>query len=582
MRFAVVRLLTEMRSMLTCQRGQVALIFAGGATMLVIAIGMGIDLWQAYATKARLQSALDATALAIASTDRTECLAPCLNSRTTAYFKANYPTSSLGTPGLPPGTPPTPPPPLTPTLSYGATPNIIIVSGSAWVPTTFMRIIGVNTLTVSTQAQAMAAWQYIDFYLLLDDSPSMGIAATSPGIATMVANTGPQGGCAFGCHETNPGGESPALSNPAEASSPTCNPPKGYPSGGEDNYALARCLGVQLRTDLLQQAAVDLMTTAQTTETANDISNAYRMAIYTFDYALNTILAIPPLTPSFTTLSAAATAASNIQLLEVYDNNSRLNIVLATTGNTNSNKTLNGLASTSGVAVGQDVYGAGIAGGTTVKAIVGSSVTLSTAATATASGVAVTFATHTNNNDADTNWTNAITQIGIGTPPTLPIMPNPGHGTLTPGDTPKEVLFIVTDGVNDETVATCATSATVPGTCISSPIRQESVMDPSYCQTIQDRGILIAVLYTQYLPLPTNTWYESNPPSGGGIASFNTPIPPPGPLPTPVIGNQTPIEMALNNCASPGLYTEVQTGGDISGALSKLFQLAVNAVYLSD
>ena len=574
MRFAVVRLVTEMRSMLACRRGQVVLIFAFAVMMLVIAVGMGIDMWQAYVVKARLQAALDATALAIASTDRSQNPPVDLNARTKAFFLANYPTSALGTPGLPPGAPKGP---ATPTLSFGATPNIIIVSGSAWVPTSFMRIVGWPYLSVSTSAHAKAAWQNIDFYLLLDDSPSMGIAATQAGINLMVSKTGPQGGCAFGCHETNQAADS--LGNPAQASSATCNPPTGYPSGGEDNYALARCLGVQLRTDLLQQAAVDLMNTAQTTETEYNLVNAYRMAIYTFDYALNTILAIPPLTPSFTTLAAAATAASGIQLVEVYDNNSRLNIVRATTGNTHSNTTLDGLASTSGVAVGQVVYGTGIAAGTTVTTKNSSTkVTLSKAATATANGAHVTFATTTNNNDADTNWTNAMTQING-------IMPVPGLGTNTPGDKPQEVLFIVTDGVEDETVSPCATSGTVPGTCMGSPIRQESIMDPSYCTTIKNRpgGIHIAVLYTSYLPLPTNTWYVDNPPSGGGIASFNTPAPQPvsPPLPTPVIGNQTPIEVALNRCASPGLYTEVQVSGDISTALSKLFKLAVNAVYLS-
>jgi hypothetical protein len=562
MRFAVVRLVTEMRSMVACRRGQVVLIFAFAVMMLVIAVGMGIDLWQAYVVKARLQSALDATALAIASTDRNQTPPVDLNARTKAYFLANYPTSALGTPGLPPGAPAGP---ATPTLSFGATPNIIIVSGSAWVPTSFMRIVGWPYLSVSTSAQAKAAWQNIDFYLLLDDSPSMGIAATAAGIALMVSKTAPQAGCAFGCHETNPAADS--LGNPAQASSATCNPPTGYPSGGEDNYALARCLGVQLRTDLLQQAAADLMTTAQTTETANNLANAYRMAIYTFDYALNTILAIPPLTPSFTTLAAAATAATTIQLVEVYDNNSRLNTVRATTGNTHSNTTLDGLASTTGVAVGQVVYGAGIADGTTVTTKNSATkVTLSTAATKTANGVAVTFATTTNNSDADTNYTNAMTTING-------IMPNPGQGTQSPGDTPKEVLFVVTDGVEDETVASCTNSATVD----CSGNRQESIMNPSYCKTITDRGILIAVLYTQYLPLPTNAWYNSH------VSKYNTPAAQPvsPPLPTPVVGNQTAIEVALNQCATPGLYTEVQTGGDISKALSKLFTLAVNAVYLS-
>ena len=53
---------------------------------------------------------------------------------------------------------------------------------------------------------------------------------------------------------------------------------------------------------------------------------------------------------------------------------------VATTGNIHSNTTLDGLANTTGIAVGQTVTGNGIASGTTVAAISGSTVTLSRAA----------------------------------------------------------------------------------------------------------------------------------------------------------------------------------------------------------
>jgi hypothetical protein len=65
-------------------------------------------------------------------------------------------------------------------------------------------------------------------------------------------------------------------------------------------------------------------------------------------------------------------------------------------------------------------------------------------------------------------------------------MPNPGGGTRIAGDTPQEVLFF-TGGVEDETV---------------NGSRVQSLMDPSYCTTIKNRGIRIAVLYTTYGPLP--------------------------------------------------------------------------------
>ncbi|MDE2326992.1 MAG: hypothetical protein KGK13_03930, partial [Rhodospirillales bacterium] len=61
-----------------------------------------------------------------------------------------------------------------------------------------------------------------------------------------------------------------------------------------------------------------------------------------------------------------------------------------------------------------------------------------------------------------------------------------------------------------------------------------------------------------YLPLPTNSWYNTY------IAPF-----------------QNSIAPTLQQCASPGLYFEVKSGGDISAAMSALFETAVQSSYLS-
>ena len=74
---------------------------------------------------------------------------------------------------------------------------------------------------------------------------------------------GNEGGCAFACHESNPSADN--LGNP----------------GGEDNYALARNLGLTLRIDNLRTAIENLASTAAATEASNNA--AYQMAIYTFD-----------------------------------------------------------------------------------------------------------------------------------------------------------------------------------------------------------------------------------------------------------------------------------------------------------
>jgi hypothetical protein len=123
------------------------------------------------------------------------------------------------------------------------------------------------------------------------------------------------------------------------------------------------------------------------------------------------------------------------------------------------------------------------------------------------------------------------------------IMPNPGNGTNQAGDSPQEVMFFVTDGVEDQ---------------MSGSSRIQSLMDPSYCTTIKNRGIRIAVLYTTYLPLPTNAWYNQY------IAPFQ-----------PNIGPN------LQSCASPGLYFQVSTDQDISAAMVALFNKAVATAHLT-
>ena len=79
------------------------------------------------------------------------------------------------------------------------------------------------------------------------------------------------------------------------------------------------------------------------------------------------------------------------------------------------------------------------------------------------------------------------------------MMPLPGTGT--PNSTPQEVLFIVSDGVDDEVSSSCSQS--LDGNRCQQPF------NTTWCTTVKNRGIQIAVLYTDYLPLPTNSWYNN-------------------------------------------------------------------------
>ena len=96
----------------------------------------------------------------------------------------------------------------------------------------------------------------------------------------------------------------------------------------------------------------------------------------------------------------------------------------------------------------------------------------------------------------------------------------------------------------------------------TSPQNQRNIRLPgkpfgtTWCTKVRNRGIRIAMLYTEYLPLPTNSWYNQY------VAPFNGSNPATGQIAT-----------NLQSCASPGLFYDVQSGGDITAALNALFQL---------
>src|SRR5215831_18382181 len=57
-------------------------------------------------------------------------------------------------------------------------------------------------------------------------------------------------------------------------------------------------------------------------------------------------------------------------------------------------------------------------------------------------------------------------------------------------------------------ITTPGTQGTDPGTG-KNIVRCQEPLDPSYCTTMKNRGIKIAVLYTTYLPITANPWYNT-------------------------------------------------------------------------
>lgn len=420
------------------RRANVLPIFAIAAIPIVYLTGMGIDYSLAARKQAKLNALADAAALSAltpvmmnqSSTQARAAAENFFNAQAATIMGLNYDPQNLQV-----------------NVTDNGTSRTISVAYTAASQNTFPGVLNLSAITISGSTTATTTLApNIDFYLLLDNSPSMAIAATSDGINTMVANTQPQGGCAFACHETNPAADNLQNKNSSGKVDPTI-----------DNYQLAQNLGVVTRIANLRTATQNLMTTAQME--SQKLNTTYRMAIYTFNNSFNTISTLT------SNLTQAQSLAGNIDVVEVYSNN--------------------------------------------------------------------WLTASKNNSDTDTNYDNAMNSINS-------LMPTPGTGLM--GDRPQEWLFFVTDGVEDEMV---------------NGHRQQSLMDPGWCTTIKNRGIKIALIYTTYLPLPTNSWYTTY------IAPF-----------------QSQIGPTLQSCASPGFFFEISTDQDISSALNQLFEMAVQTAYL--
>lgn len=349
----------------------------------------------------------------------------------------------------------------------------------------------------------------IDFYMLVDNSPSMELPATTQGVSDMIAKTG----CAFACHEND--------FKDSELSVQY----KGW--GTIDSYTFARNAGIALRIDNVRDAVSQVATTAQSTMSYSGAS--YRMAVYGFNYDFATIQSLlatdsntnvstiqasvasltPPLMAKNNCLADFSDAARKYPQTYVYPGASKDQRNTVSLGSLAKNTSGNCYVS------GNDN---------------------------------INYSLY--NNDAMTDFNYAMTRINAE-------IATPGNGSVQSGDKPQAVLMIVTDGVVDAAVT--SSSDCVGGNTVSISNkygtfqRCHAPIDKSYCDAIKNRGIRVAVLYTTYQPVETDSWYRSH------VKPFIS-----------------QVSTNLQACASsPSLFHEVTTNGDIKAALADLFQKAV-------
>ncbi len=395
------------------------------AVPLIAAAGLAIDVTNALVVRSELYSAADAAAVgAIATSSPAVAAAMAMTNDGTVTVgqddanKLFFGQASSDLQNMP----------VNVNIAVTRAANVVSssVNFSATVPTTLMQVLGKTSIPVSGTASAQyQTASFIDFYMLLDNTPSMGVGATADDITMLQTHTTDT--CAFACHNLD-----------------TTN----------NYYNLAKSLKINMRIDVVRQATQSLTDTATTNRQTPD---QYRMAVYTFGTKAE---------------AAGLTAVS---------------------------------------ALSSDM--------TQVKA-------------STSTVDLMTTPSQNYNSDQDTSFDTVLTQI-------KPIIGTGGGGT-TSADRAK-VLFFVTDGVGDSAKPNTCTKPTTGGRC-------QEPLDISFCQPLKNQNIKIAILYTTYLPLPQNAWYNT------WIAPF-----------------QSQIGTDLQNCASPGLYFEVSPTQGINDAMNALF-----------
>lgn len=321
------------------------------------------------------------------------------------------------------------------------------VSFTAAIPTAFMGVIGKESIGVSGAAKATYQTNaFIDFFMLLDNTPSMGLGATTADIAKLKASTSPElrasqnapDGCAFACHTTGAKTEENTLDD-------------------------ARALGVKLRIDVVREATKTL---TDDVVRYRHLSNQYQMAVYSFGTSADDIglKEIAKLTDNMTNVKKATDV---LDLMSTRQNNYLQNQL---------------------------------------------------------TDFAATFA----------SMKTVVGKVGTGASAT----------------DRQKVVFLVSDGMTDANKADCSGSA--KGTRCMEPI------DVDTCQDLKDKGIKLAVVYTTYIPLPGDSFWENR------IKPFD-------PL----------LRPSMEACATPGYFIEASPSEDLDKAMQTLFRKLLNSPRLT-
>jgi hypothetical protein len=412
------------------------------------------------------------------------------------------------------------------------------VQFSATVPTTFMNVVGWSAMTIGGTSISNASLPpYLDFYLTLDVSGSMGLPSTSAE-AVRMQSINPDNyrqyptGCTLACHF--------APQNSACTDSGT----QAYPT---NNY----CLGYAISrvsqsgfTSLLSSTTVNSTYPAGKKLSSSMVSGLPN-SLYT---------ALPPVSSCPTTGTDAC-----IQL--------RLDAVGFALNATQAANGASGLFET-----------ANLQEKVTNQFRIGlypfiqylnanyfpltSSINGSPTNTSTINYAAVNLATQLDTN-MDSSLGSGGTHIDQALHDVNGLITSVGDGSSSTNTLPY--VFLVTDGAEDpqtKGVPNGGWSGSNHATVLSDS--NNSSFASTICATLKNRGIIVSVLYIPYQTInPVNASFAGD---EDDYANWNIPG----------------IPTSLQNCASPGFFYTANSPADITTALNAMFSHALVTAHITN
>lgn len=162
-------LIDKIDTYLRHQSGVIAVAFGLMIPVVVGAVGLSVDISQAYLVKARLASALDAAALAAAASGSDD--EGVIQDKVDAFMEANYPEGRIGTKVA---------------VDVSLDGDELTVTATARLNTSFMKVFGYETVDVDAETIVQREVRGLEVVMVLDNTGSM---STDNNIGTLKTAT---------------------------------------------------------------------------------------------------------------------------------------------------------------------------------------------------------------------------------------------------------------------------------------------------------------------------------------------------------------------------------------------------------